>query len=429
MVSDKQRFAKIETSIAQLSEALQTMSLQLGRRLNGDTNGGERRNRRRERDERTPGIIDQGQGKRTFQQRESDNTRFKDVRRGLRRGHGDQSSREHPEEYNRGLRWSDDGRTGRHQGRERPNQVDDQFRIRDNPLIAGSDFGSWTFGAPAADSGFSSCTFGAPTADSSFGSNTFGAPAAGSGTSCTKPNVGVPTTGRGYIQLSNDEILRRRQLGQCFTCDAKYTWNHVCPNAKVLSLIVEDDPVVERDYEKPPVYDEEESEAATATEEPKEASISFNNFYSNEKARSIQLEVPWLEMVFSLENGPTHAIWKEIGVPLTVNTADQDVKCAVDWLNYDGILVNSLNAVEFFPCLMQEPFKNVLLVWTIHEQTLAARLSQYVSSGQSELVDIWRNTSTEPLLLYSQTIFCRLLIQLVILETTSSSQDLLRSLV
>ncbi|KAL8541116.1 hypothetical protein ACS0TY_002406 [Phlomoides rotata] len=102
------------------------------------------------------------------------------------------------------------------------------------------------------------------------------------------------------------------------------------------------------------------------------------------------LEIGYEIEVFSQENGPAHAIWKEIGVPLTVNTADQDVKCAVDWLNYDGILVNSLNAVEFFPCLMQEPFKNVPLVWTIHEQTLAARLSQYVSSGQSELVDIWR---------------------------------------
>ncbi|KAK6141055.1 hypothetical protein DH2020_025192 [Rehmannia glutinosa] len=77
--------------------------------------------------------------------------------------------------------------------------------------------------------------------------------------------------------------------------------------------------------------------------------------------------------VFSLENGPAHAIWREIGVPLSVNTADENMKCSVDWLN-----------------LMQEPFKNVPLVWTIHEQTLAARLRQYVSSGHNELVDTWR---------------------------------------
>lgn len=43
-----------------------------------------------------------------------------------------------------------------------------------------------------------------------------------------------------------------------------------------------------------------------------------------------------------------------------------------------------------FYSLMQEPFRNIPLIWTIHEQILAARLRQYVSSGQNELVNNWR---------------------------------------
>lgn len=39
---------------------------------------------------------------------------------------------------------------------------------------------------------------------------------------------------------------------------------------------------------------------------------------------------------------------------------------------------------------MQEPFKNVPLVWTINELTLASRLKQYMSSGQNDFVDNWR---------------------------------------
>ncbi|KAK4418585.1 hypothetical protein Salat_2271300 [Sesamum alatum] len=94
--------------------------------------------------------------------------------------------------------------------------------------------------------------------------------------------------------------------------------------------------------------------------------------------------------VFSLEDGPVHAIWREVGLPLSVITADENMKFSVDWLNYNGILVNSLKAVGFLSSLMQEPFRNVPLVWTIDEQTLALRLRQYVSSGQTELVDNWR---------------------------------------
>ncbi|KAL7125749.1 hypothetical protein ABFS83_14G137500 [Erythranthe nasuta] len=103
------------------------------------------------------------------------------------------------------------------------------------------------------------------------------------------------------------------------------------------------------------------------------------------------LEIGYEIEVFAPENGPTQATWREIGVPISViATSDENINCSVDWLNYDGILVNSLKSMGFLSCLMQEPFKNIPLVWTIHEHTLASRLRTYVSSGQSELVDTWK---------------------------------------
>ncbi|KAL0379450.1 UNVERIFIED_CONTAM: hypothetical protein Sangu_0009300 [Sesamum angustifolium] len=101
-------------------------------------------------------------------------------------------------------------------------------------------------------------------------------------------------------------------------------------------------------------------------------------------------EIDYEIEVFSLEDGPVHAIWREVGLPLSVITADENMKFSVDWLNYNGILVNSLKAVGFLYSLMQEPFRHVPVIWTIHEQTLALRLREYVSSGQTDLVDNWR---------------------------------------
>ncbi|XP_042043834.1 uncharacterized protein LOC121789431 [Salvia splendens] len=100
------------------------------------------------------------------------------------------------------------------------------------------------------------------------------------------------------------------------------------------------------------------------------------------------MEIGYEIEVFTMENGPARAIWRNISV--TVSTADNDMTFAVDWLDYDAVLVNSLNAAGFLSCLMQDPFKHVPVVWTIHEQALADQLRQYVSSGQSELIDMWR---------------------------------------
>ncbi|XVF33239.1 hypothetical protein REPUB_Repub17cG0151700 [Reevesia pubescens] len=93
--------------------------------------------------------------------------------------------------------------------------------------------------------------------------------------------------------------------------------------------------------------------------------------------------------VYSLEDGTVHNVWQSIGVPVTILKVNPN-EIAVDWMNYDGILVSSLEAKSVFSSFMLEPFKSLPLIWTIHERALAVRSRQYTSSGQIELVNDWK---------------------------------------
>lgn len=94
--------------------------------------------------------------------------------------------------------------------------------------------------------------------------------------------------------------------------------------------------------------------------------------------------------VYSLEEGPVHTVWKNIGVHVNILEASEDKKFIIDWLNYDAILVNSLEAKEAISGLLQEPFKSLPLIWTIHEKTLATRYKNYISNGKIRLIDDWK---------------------------------------
>ncbi|EEF50609.1 transferase, transferring glycosyl groups, putative [Ricinus communis] len=101
-------------------------------------------------------------------------------------------------------------------------------------------------------------------------------------------------------------------------------------------------------------------------------------------------EIGYAIQVFSVNDGPVHDIWKRIGVPVTIFQTNHKMEIAVDWLIFDSIIVNSLEAKVVFPCFMQEPFKSIPLIWTIHEKTLGIRSRQYISNGQIELVSDWK---------------------------------------
>ncbi|KAK3024254.1 hypothetical protein RJ639_043630 [Escallonia herrerae] len=93
--------------------------------------------------------------------------------------------------------------------------------------------------------------------------------------------------------------------------------------------------------------------------------------------------------VYSLEDGPVADVWRNKGIGVKIVEASDKIKTSVDWLNYDGILLSSLEARPE-EALVQEPYKSVPLIWTIQESALATRSRQYFSSGQIELVDDWK---------------------------------------
>jgi hypothetical protein len=57
------------------------------------------------------------------------------------------------------------------------------------------------------------------------------------------------------------------------------------------------------------------------------------------------LEAMGYEMkVFTFKDGPCTNIWRTIGVTVDLLPEDTDLHISVDWLDYDGILVNSIEA-------------------------------------------------------------------------------------
>ncbi|KAK7274270.1 hypothetical protein RIF29_15353 [Crotalaria pallida] len=102
------------------------------------------------------------------------------------------------------------------------------------------------------------------------------------------------------------------------------------------------------------------------------------------------LEIGYGIQVFSLEDGPGHSVWTNLRVPVSVIRTCDKAHNAVDWLNYEGIIVSSLEAKDAFSCFLQEPFKSIPLIWTIHENALAYRSMQYTTCGQIGLLNDWR---------------------------------------
>lgn len=94
--------------------------------------------------------------------------------------------------------------------------------------------------------------------------------------------------------------------------------------------------------------------------------------------------------VHSIEDGPAHSVWRNLGVPVNISQSTEKKEIVVDWLNYDGVLVNSLDARRVISSLLQEPFKSVPLIWTMQDSSLATRLRQYLSNGQVEFVEDWK---------------------------------------
>ncbi|XP_057869803.2 uncharacterized protein LOC131076577 [Cryptomeria japonica] len=96
--------------------------------------------------------------------------------------------------------------------------------------------------------------------------------------------------------------------------------------------------------------------------------------------------------LFSLEDGPMHAVWENLRTSVNILQGGSEQEVKVDWLSFDGVFVNSLDAKIFVSSLRLEPFNAVPLIWAIHENELGIRLKEYTSSQQMEILNDWKET-------------------------------------
>ncbi|WOL14684.1 hypothetical protein Cni_G23465 [Canna indica] len=94
--------------------------------------------------------------------------------------------------------------------------------------------------------------------------------------------------------------------------------------------------------------------------------------------------------VFSFDDGPVRIVWRSMEISVTILPVVGKSETTVDWLEYNGILVNSIEARPVFSCLLQEPFKSVPVIWTIQETSLAFGPSEYSTNRQLQLTDEWK---------------------------------------
>lgn len=93
--------------------------------------------------------------------------------------------------------------------------------------------------------------------------------------------------------------------------------------------------------------------------------------------------------IYALEGGKSRSAWERIGGRISILTPERYGN--IDWLIYEGIIVNSLEATGAISSLMQEPFHSVPLIWIIQDDTLANRLPVYEDMGWDHLILYWKN--------------------------------------
>lgn len=93
--------------------------------------------------------------------------------------------------------------------------------------------------------------------------------------------------------------------------------------------------------------------------------------------------------IFGVGHGNARSIWENIGGGLSPFSTDQQGQ--IDWSNFEGIIVDSLEAKEAISSLMQEPFCSVPLIWIIQEDSLSNRLPVYKQMGWQHLISHWRS--------------------------------------
>ncbi|WOK98770.1 hypothetical protein Cni_G07482 [Canna indica] len=102
------------------------------------------------------------------------------------------------------------------------------------------------------------------------------------------------------------------------------------------------------------------------------------------------IELGYTFTVFTLGNNRAHILWQSVGCQIYLLKPESSN--TVDWSNFEGVIVNSLEGIKAAPRLMKEPFMSVPVVWLVHEDILGKRLSYYAEMGWQDLISEWRST-------------------------------------
>ncbi|GLJ06827.1 hypothetical protein SUGI_0049490 [Cryptomeria japonica] len=96
--------------------------------------------------------------------------------------------------------------------------------------------------------------------------------------------------------------------------------------------------------------------------------------------------------VYAFEEGPLHSVWEEMGCHVSLLDLNSTKGFTVDWSNFEGVIVTSIEAKKAISSLMQEPFSLVPVIWIIQEDTLGKRLRLYTSNGWKHIISEWQHT-------------------------------------
>eukprot|EP00249_Psilotum_nudum_P016744 c25970_g1_i2 orf=628-1998(+) len=101
------------------------------------------------------------------------------------------------------------------------------------------------------------------------------------------------------------------------------------------------------------------------------------------------LELGYKLELYTFQGGPMQPVWEKAGVPINLLPFDGH-KIIVDWSNFEGVIVSSLNCKHAITSLMQEPFKCVPVIWIISEAVLGQRFRRYEIHELRNFVLDWK---------------------------------------
>lgn len=97
--------------------------------------------------------------------------------------------------------------------------------------------------------------------------------------------------------------------------------------------------------------------------------------------------------IFSLKDGPMHSAWEQTGAFVTTLHLDlANDGLGIDWSKFEGVMLSSLDMKPALASFMQDPFKEVPVIWILHEETQGKSIKAYGSPVQKDLLSNCKRT-------------------------------------